>query len=280
MMQFSVFAEIDGVGAASGLYFKDGIIYLIGDSSAYLYQYYVEEKQLERTQILFSLIGDESENIIKANKPDFESICFYDHHLFVIGSGSTENRNKMLTYSLKSEEIIEKDLSLLFDQLRRISSIDTDNFNIEGAVFTGTEWLLFNRGNGALCKNGVFRIAALDFDLNAAMSFVPIDLPMINNVKSSFTDAVIVGSQVYFLTTAEDTTSTYEDGEVVGSMIGSMDIETLEINFIEKISDTHKFEGLAVYNQTSTEIEFLLCEDQDNEELTSVVYRLTMDSIL
>src|SRR5690606_8489124 len=104
MVQLNPFAEIIGVGAASGLYFQDDIIYLIGDNSAYLYKYYVKEKSVEKTQVLYHVVGDKLDNILKANKPDFESICFYDNRLFIIGSGSTMNRNTLLIYSLETKE--------------------------------------------------------------------------------------------------------------------------------------------------------------------------------
>jgi hypothetical protein len=39
-------------------------------------------------------------------------------------------------------------------------------------------------------------------------------------VRSSFTDAILVDNSIYFLATAEDTESTYDDGEVLGSLIG------------------------------------------------------------
>lgn len=275
-MQLTVFAVIIGVGAASGLYFKNDMIYLVGDNSAYLYQYRIKEQQLDKKQILFGLMEEQLANIPKANKPDFEVVSFYDHKLFVMGSGSTENRNTLIIYSLETKEIIEKDLSPVYERLREISSIDEENFNIEGAVFTGSEWMLFNRGNGPLSQNGIFKIPDLNFDLKAAMSFTPVDLPEINDVASSFTDAVLVGNEVFFLATAEETASTYEDGEVAGSLIGSLDVKTLKVNFTKNISDRHKFEGITVYKQTAAEIEFLLCEDKDNEELVSAIYKLSL----
>jgi hypothetical protein len=43
---------------------------------------------------------------------------------------------------------------------------------------------------------------------------------------------------------AEDTQSTYDDGEVLGSLIGNIDWKPWKMNFTKKLSDTHKFEGL------------------------------------
>jgi hypothetical protein len=48
------------------------------------------------------------------------------------------------------------------------------------------------------------------------------------------------------LATAEDTESTYDD-EVLGSLIGRINLKTMKIDFTQKISSTHKFEGLTLY---------------------------------
>ncbi len=53
-------------------------------------------------------------------------------------------------------------------------------------------------------------------------------------------------AKIYFLATAEDTQSTYNDGEVKGSLIGVIDVATMKLEFTQKISDTHKFEGLTL----------------------------------
>jgi len=87
----------------------------------------------------------------------------------------------------------------------------------------------------------------------------------------------LVEDKIYFLATAEDTTSTYDDGDILGSLIGRMDSETLEIEFTQKISDTHKFEGLTLYKNSQTEIQFLICEDNDTHVLETNIYKLTFN---
>ncbi len=49
-----------------------------------------------------------------------------------------------------------------------------------------------------------------------------------------FTDAILVEDKIYFLATAEDTTSTYDDGEILGSIIGRMDSKTFKIRIRPK----------------------------------------------
>jgi hypothetical protein len=45
-------------------------------------------------------------------------------------------------------------------------------------------------------------------------------------VRTCFTDAVLV-EKIYFLATAY----AYDDGEILGSLIGRIDIETMKIDF-------------------------------------------------
>ena len=95
-------------------------------------------------------------------------------------------------------------------------------------------------------------------------------------VKATFTDAVLVDNQIYFLAAAEKSESTYLDGEVTGTIIGKLSPETLEVEYTEKISDTQKFEGITLYQKNSNSLEFLLCEDKDSEDLKSTIYKLTI----
>ena len=80
--------------------------------------------------------------------------------------------------------------------------------------------------------------------------------------------------KIYFLATAEDTQSTYNDGEVLGSFIGRIDLKTMKVEFTQKITSTNKFEGLTFYKKSNNKIEFLLCEDNDTELLETKIFKL------
>jgi hypothetical protein len=56
----------------------------------------------------------------------------------------------------------------------------------------------------------------------------------------------------FILHVQPNTTSTYDDGEILGSVIGRIDIETMKIDF-EKIRP-HKieFEGLTLFSKPRT----------------------------
>ena len=76
---------------------------------------------------------------------------------------------------------------------------------------------------------------------------------------------------------SENTSNTYDDGEIYGSILGIIDFDTFEIINTIQITDNQKFEGLTLYKQSENEINFLLCEDNDTEELVSNIYQLTIN---
>ena len=94
---------------------------------------------------------------------------------------------------------------------------------------------------------------------------------------SPFTDAILMDDKIYFLAAAENTSSTYDDGEILGSLIGRIDLETMKIDFTQKISPTNKFEGITLFSKTKNQIQFLLCEDKDTDVLESTIYKLSID---
>ncbi|RZK54123.1 MAG: hypothetical protein EOO87_11245 [Pedobacter sp.] len=272
--ELEIFAKIDGIGSASGLFLRENLLYVIGDNSAYLYEYNIAEKELSKIELLSGF--KPSENIAKSLKPDFEVLCHFRDQLFILGSGSKPNRNLMLCYNLETKNVTRHDLTFLYSKIKKSTGIDEENFNIEGAVPTETDWYLFNRGNGDANKNGVFKIKGTDLVKASSVTFIPIALLKTNNVLVSFTDAVQHLNHIYFIAAAENTTSTYDDGEILGSYIGKIDLENFRLDFTKKISAHQKFEGITFLKQIDEKLEFLLCEDKDNDILETVIYKVVL----
>jgi hypothetical protein len=266
--------QIIGIGSASGLFYKDNTLLLISDNSGFLYEYHVDSRDLKQ----YPLIENPAENILKKDKPDFESITHFQDTLYIFGSGSTPKRNAMIEFDLKQKKkITTNNLVDIYAVMQSFGNIKPEDFNLEGAIFDGENWYLFNRGNGASNKNTLFTLHAKKISDEFSLLSNDYKLPKIKGVRSSFTDAVLVNDKLYFLASAEDTPSTYADGEVLGSLIGRIDLETMKIDFTKKISDCHKFEGLTVFKKSNNKIEFLLCEDKDTDELKTEIYKLTLD---
>jgi hypothetical protein len=184
----------------------------------------------------------------------------------------------MIQVDAKSKEVVNTfDLSFLYSSMQSFAQMEADDFNIEGVIYNQETWYFFNRGNGKNQRNVVFTVTGSNLEDDFRIMTNEYKLPKIKGVRASFTDAIILDDTIYFLATAEKTESTYDDGEVVGSLIGSMNSETMKIKFTKKITDTQKFEGLTFYKRNQTEIEFLLCEDNDTEALESGIYKLKIE---
>ncbi|MBQ0907803.1 hypothetical protein KBJ98_03695 [Flavobacterium sp. F-328] len=269
-----ILCQIIGIGSASGLIYQDPSLYVIGDNSGFLYQYDLQSKELQR----HPLVENPTENTPKKDKADFEAITHYQDSLYIFGSGSTQKRNKMVHLNGNTKQVIAThDLTDLYAVMQNFGGINPEDFNIEGAIFDGENYYLLNRGNGKSGKNILFTVAGKNLSNDFQILSNNYKLPKIKGVRTSFTDGVLVGDQLYFLASAEDTQSTYDDGAVLGSLIGSIDLKTMKINFTQKISDTHKFEGLTLFADTPDKIQFLLCEDNDTEVLETTIYKLRVN---
>ena len=267
--QLLPFLEIEGIGAASGLVYQNSSLYIVSDNSTFLYHYNINEKIFNKIK----LFENQEEILLKKDKPDFEVLTLFNNKLYLFGSGSTKKRNTRITYTIENKEIKEKNLSKIYKRLIESISIATTDLNIEGVIITDETTYFFQRGNGAQAQNGIFC-----YDRKSkTVLFKPISLVKINEIHATFTDAVLVDETIYFLAAAENTTSTYNDGDIEGSIIGTIDLKTLKVESQVQISDKQKFEGLTLYKKTTTEIQLLLCEDNDSEELKSTIYKLTLN---
>ena len=267
-IQLQLFQKIIGIGSASGILYHKNSLFIISDNSLFLYQYNLETDLL----IKHRLDENPNENIPKINKPDFESMALDGNEILILGSGSTQNRNTAKRFHLESKHYRTVDFTNQFENFKRIATLTDNDLNIEGLIITSEKSYFFQRGNSINASNGIFIMTQ---SINE-VTFKAINLPKLNDIEASFTDAILVNENIYFLAAVENTISRYDDGEVLGTFIGKMNSKTFEIDFTELISENHKFEGLTFYKVLENEITFLLCEDNDTEELESNVYKLIL----
>lgn len=267
--------HIIGLSAASGLYYTDDKLHLIADDSTYLYHYDITSKQLHKTAIQEDYIG--KEQIVKAEKPDLESMTFDGVNYYLFGSGSKPNRTNLYeVHQLTNEPVSTQSLELLYESMQAFAHLDKADFNIEGVIFDNETWYFFNRGNGPKQQNGVFVVTGESIIDNFRITYTPIKLPKLDQVQTGFTDAVLVDKDIYFIATAEDSNSTYADGEIKGSIIGKLNTKKMKVEKTKTISTDQKFEGIAIYKNTKKEVSFFLCTDPDNPELPTSIYQLTI----
>jgi hypothetical protein len=247
------------------------LLYIISDNSTYLYEYNIPNEKLNK----IPLVDYPKENIPKKDKPDFEAINYYKDEVVVLGSGSTKKRNLSFLYSSEADSVKQNKIVDLYQKIKQQLNIADNELNIEGFIMNRNNLYLFQRGNGIEGKNGI--ITVYNSRNESEIGFTIYDLPKIKNVPSTFTDAILIDETIYFLASAEDTTSTYDDGEVLGSIIGTIDLKTMKLKSSIQISNKHKFEGLTLYKKTATQIELLLCEDNDSEVLETNIYKLVIN---
>lgn len=268
--RLEVFLDVKGIGSASGILFHKNSLFIISDNSTFLYEYHLASNSFEK----YSLVTNPQENILKKDKPDFESMALNGNEIILLGSGSTENRNSAKSYHLKTKEIKTIDFTGYFEDFKRIASLSDAELNIEGLIITKNKSYFFQRGNAENCSNGIF---IKDESKPKNIQFNKIILPKPNNIQASFTDAILVNETIYFLAAVENTSSTYDDGEVLGTYIGKINSTTFNIEYTQLISENNKFEGITFYKETINQLEFLLCEDKDTEELHSKIFKLTLN---
>ena len=268
--QLQLFLQIIGIGSASGLLFHNDLLYLISDNSTYLYEYNMDLNTLNK----IALVDNPQENILKKDKPDFEFLSKFNDELYIFGSGSQNNRMQNIVYNLKDFSKTEHDLTSTYFYFINKLKINKDQLNIEGIIHKDDYICFFQRGNGINNKNAIIKTHNFK---ETKPELITIELPKINDIEASFTDAILVDETIYFLASVENTISTYEDGEILGTFLGKMKLTDFFIEETILISNNHKFEGITLFKKTEKQLEFLLCEDNDTDLLESTIYKLTIN---
>lgn len=274
-LTLEIFLQFFGVSAASGLLYHDQQLEIISDNAHVLYNYSIPQGRLNKN--ILTENGALEEAVAKTIKKDYEAITSDGKHYYIFGSGSgsLSHRNEMVEVDAASKtRIANHDLDVLYQSMRHFAQLDEADFNIEGVVVDADTWYFFNRGNGPAAANGIFTVKAANLLEEFNIVYNPITLPKVQGWQTGFTDAVLLDGKFYFLAAAEKTTSTYEDGAIAGTLIGRINPKKMKLEKTAIISTTHKFEGLSLYKKDRRNLEFLLCEDPDNDSQELVIYKL------
>ena len=222
---------LKGVPSASGIVAVDDRLYVIGDNSAWLYQL---NDQYDVANAYVLLPGVMDSILSKDAKPDFEAMTAIptEGHtgLLVFGSGSKSPERDTIASITLSDSIQTTlyEATTFYDALRSSTYLDAESMNIEAAATIDTTLYLFNREHNLL----------LEYDLNAVLGFLKglnelpsykayrINLPELNGLPAKFSGASAVpgSQQLVFTASVENAPNTYDDGEVLGSYVGIIDL--------------------------------------------------------
>lgn len=277
------------VPSASGIAkFKESF-YVIGDDSPYLFQIDKNFDLVSKTLIHSSkkLDGD---RIPKISKPDFEAMeMISETELLVFGSGSkSPERDVCVWVELGSElPYKEYDISLFYDYLRNLKIMQGFELDIEGLAIDGELLYLLNRGRNILftfslrefiayCKSGI------NFPIPQTTLY---SLPKINGLHAGFSGATILENNSYLIFTAsvEDSPNAYDDGDILGSFIGAIELnngKVAEDFLIKEIPNPGfplKVESVIVNTIISeTQRDLILVTDNDGTPSEILSVRMTL----
>lgn len=278
---------LEKVPSASGIVkFKEDF-YVIGDDSPYLFKIDSNFSLLSKTAI-YSSKKLQGNNIPKFHKPDFEAMeMISETEILVFGSGSKSPERDVCLMVEISEKILyeEFDISLFYNHLRNLEIMRGYELDIEGLAVKNEMLFLFNRGRNiifsfslidfiAYCKTGT------NFPLPKTKLF---SLPRINGLEAGFSGATTFKDKPYFIFTAavEDAPNAYDDGDILGSFLGILEMKNgeFEDNFlIQQIPNPEfplKVESVII-DKVISETETNLVLVTDNDGKPSEILRLRM----
>ena len=279
-----------GVPSASGIVKLEEDFYIIGDDAPYIFQ--VDKNfNLISKHAIYSSEKLKGHTIPKIDKPDFEAMeMISDTELLIFGSGSkSPERDVCIWLDLSEEALIYQrfDIGNFYEDLRSHKIMQGYELNIEAFALKNDVCYLFNRG-----RDVIFSFSLPEFlDFCHKEASIPnvvthlFSLPEIKNLKAGFSGATSFKHHPYliFTATAEDTPNAYDDGEILGSLIGVIKINGsgLEPNVVvQPIPNPGfplKIESVIVDNIVSkTETDLVLVTDNDGQDSHIIRARMTL----
>lgn len=268
--------------SGSGVGYHGGKFYAIGDDSPFLYiiseEFAIEEKiPLIETQ-LSDFKGD---RIKKKIKPDFETLeIISDKELIIFGSGSkSPTRDIFVRVLLGEKKRIEKySISAFYEFLKKNPLFENSELNIEATAFYEGFLYLFNRVNNVIIKADYQQFTKFLSDgILPQIEVKRVSLPKIDGFEAGFSGATFLDKNTcVFTASVEATDDAYNDGEIIGSLVGTLnmaDFQKVTVSNYEILSSEIplKVESVTLLPSKSTEkIEFLLISDDDKGGTTFV----------
>ena len=271
--------------SGSGLIKAADGLWAVGDDLHHLIHIPLTE-EVARGHRLFAGDLPEDFKARKKLKPDTEAFFEITRRgseavWLAMPSGSKPNRVKgAVIRKGESIDIRERDFSPLYEVLNKL----VPDLNIEGATILKDELVFFQRGNGKSRINALIIIGLVEFIEGfrkssidpSAFRVVPLDLGAWRDAPITFTDGFAFEGKLVYSAAAEMTNSTFDDGDVVGSVIGIWDGRMArELGRVAGV----KIEGLALDIATENEMTCFAITDSDESMQPSQLLRLIFDTL-
>jgi hypothetical protein len=277
------------LSAASGLVCLNSFIYVVADDELHLGVFRSTDSNPGHLVRLFAGKLQDSKADRKKQKPDLEALTLlpsfggYPHGaLFALGSGSKRNRCRGALAGLDAQGAISGKPQII-DLSDLITPLDEHfaKLNIEGAIVSGGELRLLQRGNKRQTQNAVIRfplsalLDALGSDARvgsiAPSAIDSFDLGNIDGIPFCFTDgAALPNGDMIFTAIAEDSEDNYNDGPCAGAAIGIADKDG-NLICLRQLNQPHKIEGVDARMEGDV-IRLLVVTDADDASIPACLF--------
>lgn len=220
----------------------------------------------------------------KRVKKDLESLIDLGAgRLLAFPSGSKNRRCRGVLARLSSSGDLESAREINFRPLMNLLSESIPDLNIEGGYVRRKRLVLLQRGNGKSRFNAVvkIRLAAFKRGLKGSWRRSSLDikirrapLPRWDRVPLTFTDGFFFNGVAYFAAAAEAGGSTYHDGKIVGSAIGTLPKGKKPVILARLQGE--KIEGIAPGAVVNGRLEIFAVTDADDPKRPSRLFRTTV----
>jgi uncharacterized protein DUF6929 len=276
------------LSAASGLVCLNSYIYVVADDEVHLGVFRKASNEPGHLIRLFDGTLPDSKTARKRQKPDLEALTLlpaygrYPHGaLLVLGSGSRRNRRLGALLKLDASGAVRGSPQVVDFSPILVALLDEfPAVNIEGAVVSGDELRLFQRGNKRYADNAIIRFQLLTLldalnsertDVIKPFAINEIDLGRIDGIPFCFTDAAALpNGDMVFTAIAEDTDDPYNDGPCAGAAIGIAD-NSGHLLYMRQLDRPYKIEGVDA-RMDGDVIRLLLVTDADDAEVSAGLF--------
>ena len=285
---------LPNIPSASGIEIINDEIYIIGDDSQFLFHIDKDGNVIDKLPLTNNATDI---RIAKSDKPDYEAISFVninnEDFLLVIGSGSLQiKRENAKLINLNTKEIHSIVLSEIYTLFKNTMTIEDQRaFNIEGLSSDNTYLYFAQRGN-ITGHQMIFKLKIDEFFhfCNDKITIPKIttytfNLPSVKGVSFGISGCCFdnESKQMLFCASAETTHNTYDDGDILGSIIGVIDLQKdidKNMNIImlhEKCKAyTQKIESLSILRKESI-TNYILLAVCDNDDGSSILLEIQVN---
>lgn len=261
--------------SGSALEFSNSILYVIGDDVNYILCLDNDWNEIKRIK-LFDFVGT---RIPKSEKSDLECASIIDGNLVVLGSGSkSPQRDFIFEVNLETLHVDKQSIAPFYNQLKKYNEII--ELNIEGFTVCNDDFLFFNRATTTqqnhliTTNNKLFKNKS-----QTEFNIIPIEINNLNDIQLGISGACYdeINDTLFLTASAENTNNTYDDGEIIGSVLAIIENASCQINqqkikienfinldTIDSSFDKQKVESVCIKNRDRNCYNLILVADNDD----------------